>query len=96
MSEETLKEIKEKLANIEKRIDAMENEMKKLKQRFYECHGQLAKLYDIELNHYKEVVNLKEYVKQLKQNVISLHENELSYEDIENMFPDDSKLEPES
>jgi len=87
-------EIKEKLANIEKRIDAMENEMKKLKNKLYEYHGQLADLYDIELNHYKEVVNIKEYVKQLKKLIVNLHFLELEDETMIKLIPSDDLLRP--
>jgi predicted nuclease with TOPRIM domain len=92
MSEETIKEIKEKIEQLEKRIDEMENKMKKLRQRVYERRVKLADLYDIELKHYKEMVNLKEYVKQLKKLIVNLHFLELEDETMIKMIPSDDLL----
>ena len=97
MSEETLKEIKEKLANIEKRIDAMDNQdLRKINKEICDILDHIQQIYESLIRHWKKIEAIEKYVKQLKQNIIDLHKDELTIEDIENMFPSDDQLEPES
>jgi len=97
MSEETLKELKEKIETLQKQVEAIENhDLRKINKNICDIYDHLQQAYESLIRHWKKIEAIERYVKQLKQNVIDLHKDELSVEDILNMFPDDSMLEPES
>jgi septal ring factor EnvC (AmiA/AmiB activator) len=97
MSEQALSEIKERLAKLEKHVEAIENQdLRKINKDICDILDHIQQVYESLIRHWKKIEAIEKYVKQLKQNVIDLHKNELSVEDILNMFPDDDQLEPES
>jgi hypothetical protein len=97
MSEEAINELKERLAKLEKHVEAIDNQdLRKINKEICHILDHIQNIYESLIRHWKKIEAIERYVKQLKQNVISLHENELTYEDIENMFPSDDQLETES
>ena len=92
-----MSEIKERLAKLEKHVEAIDNQdLRKINKEICDIYDHIQQVYESLIRHFKHVKAIERYVKQLKQNVIDLHKDELSVEDILNMFPDDSMLEPES
>jgi len=97
MSEEAINELKERLAKLEKHVEAIDNQdLRKIHKEICDILDHIQQVYESLIRHWKKIEAIERYVKQLKQNVIDLHKDELSYEDIENMFPSDDQLEPES
>jgi uncharacterized coiled-coil DUF342 family protein len=97
MSEEAINELKERLAKLEKHVEAIDNQdLRKIHKEICDVLDHIQNIYNSLITHWKKIEAIERYIKQLKQNIISLHENELSYEDILNMFPSDDQLEPES
>jgi peptidoglycan hydrolase CwlO-like protein len=97
MSEQALSEIKERLAKLEKHVEAIDNQdLRKIHKEICDVLDHIQQIYESLIRHWKKIEAIERYIKQLKQNIIELHKDELTIEDIENMFPDDTMLEPES